>query len=162
MGTRSIVGFPHGDGVKGRYCHWDGYPTGVGSALWRIIERDGADKARFVLTEQHYGWSSVNAEDVQDLDASRGDGRFVGVPGYGIAYTTEQDQSSPDWWCYAPKTEDGDNCGTEYGYAIGPKALTVFKLHWDDREPPKCLGVFRYDAPEPDWAAVEGSDDGEE
>lgn len=34
MGTRSVIAKPHGDGFMGKYCHWDGYPSGVGAALW--------------------------------------------------------------------------------------------------------------------------------
>lgn len=154
MGTRSIVGTPFGDGVRGRYCHWDGYPSGVGAALWAIIERDGVDKALFVLTEQHYGWSSLTAEAMPSVATYyRGVNRFVAVPGYGIGYTTEQGQTSADQWCQSPRG-DGDDGGTEWGYAIGETALTVFELDWDGR-PPTCRGVFRYADGEPDWDKME-------
>ena len=34
MGTRSFIGKQHQDGtVSGIYCHWDGYPDGVGATL---------------------------------------------------------------------------------------------------------------------------------
>lgn len=34
MGTRSFIGKLNGDGsVTGVYCHWDGYPEGVGATL---------------------------------------------------------------------------------------------------------------------------------
>lgn len=33
MGTRSIIGKRDGDTVKVIYCHWDGYPSGVGATL---------------------------------------------------------------------------------------------------------------------------------
>ena len=44
MGTRSIVGVPHGDGVRGRYCHWDGYPSGVGAALGASSSATGSTR----------------------------------------------------------------------------------------------------------------------
>ena len=34
MGTRSYIGIENGDGtISGVYCHWDGYPEGVGAIL---------------------------------------------------------------------------------------------------------------------------------
>lgn len=33
MATRSAIAVMHGDRVKSIYCHWDGYPEGVGSVL---------------------------------------------------------------------------------------------------------------------------------
>jgi hypothetical protein len=114
MGTRSAIAIRTEDGgFKGRYVHWDGYPDGVGRAVRQIIERDGREKALEVLLEDHYGWSTVDGEEEQDLGIGREDGRFVAVPGYGVAYTTEQNQSSPDEWV----TYLGD-WGTEYIYIV--------------------------------------------
>lgn len=33
MGTRSTIGMSEGYKVKAIYCHWDGYPEGVGATL---------------------------------------------------------------------------------------------------------------------------------
>ena len=33
MGTRSTIGMSEGFKVKAIYCHWDGYPEGVGATL---------------------------------------------------------------------------------------------------------------------------------
>ena len=33
MATRSLIGIKLGDYVKTIYCHWDGYPSGVGQTL---------------------------------------------------------------------------------------------------------------------------------
>ena len=60
MGTRSLVLKPHGDGFEGRYVHYDGYPTGVGIALLRIVKRDGLEKARKTIIDDHYYWSCIN------------------------------------------------------------------------------------------------------
>jgi hypothetical protein len=35
MATRSTIAIMHGDRVKSVYCHWDGYPAGVGATLLR-------------------------------------------------------------------------------------------------------------------------------
>jgi hypothetical protein len=33
MATRSLIGIKLGDYIKTIYCHWDGYPEGVGQTL---------------------------------------------------------------------------------------------------------------------------------
>jgi hypothetical protein len=33
MATRSTIGIKEGDTVRAIYCHWDGYPSGVGLGL---------------------------------------------------------------------------------------------------------------------------------
>ena len=106
-----------------------------------------------MLTEEHYGWSSLTAEPSPSVATYHGDGRFEAVPGYGIGYTLVNGQTDPDAWCQSPRG-DGDDGGTEWGYAIGPNAMTVFELDWDGR-PPTCRGIFRFDEPEPDWKKVE-------
>lgn len=124
MGTRSVIAIPDATHEwRGRYIHWDGYSAGVGEALRRIVLRDGYTAAIHTLTEEHYGWSSVNAKDEPELGFGMQDDRFAAVPGYGVAYTTEQGQSSPDDWIFA----DGDDCGTEYAYLLGEGGIAVYE-----------------------------------
>lgn len=113
-------------GWKGRYVHWDGYPEGVGRALAKIVQRDGYDTAVKVLTQDHYGWSSVTGEEHQELTLGYTDGRFEAVPGYGIAYTTKGGQSSPDGWIF----RSGDDWGTEYAYVLHPDSIRVLERVW--------------------------------
>ena len=63
MGTRSVIAAHYPDGVKGRYVHWDGYPSGVGKAVFEIAKRDGLEGAFHTLLERHYGWSTVTAKE---------------------------------------------------------------------------------------------------
>ncbi len=60
MGTPSHIAVPVGDGWRARSVHWDGYPSGVGRHLWAIVQREGVEKARQVLTEDYYSWSIIN------------------------------------------------------------------------------------------------------
>lgn len=39
MATRSAIGMQFGDIVKAVYCHWDGYPEGVGTTLLNHYNR---------------------------------------------------------------------------------------------------------------------------
>jgi hypothetical protein len=126
MGTRSVIAIPDAEhGWKGRYVHWDGYPTGVGEALRRIVQRDGYTTAVRALTEEHYGWSTLEPDKDPDEPLSPGysDGRFAIVGGYGTAYTTAQGQSSADDWV----TADGDDWGTEWAYLLGEGGMAVYE-----------------------------------
>lgn len=136
MGTRSIVAVPTEDGGwKGRYVHWDGYPTGVGLALLKIVQRDGLATARRVLTEDHYGWSSVNAEGDPLHDTGRDAERFEVVPGYGVAYTHAE---QGDEWL----ASNGDTGWTEWAYVLHDDHLAVYDLTYSG---PRLVGVLPYD-----------------
>lgn len=118
MGTRSIVAIKTGDNGswKGRYVHWDGYPDGVGAAVVAVIERDGVEKAVKVLTEEHYGWSSLNATGGESTDSTR----FTTVDGYGVAYVNDTEQ--PDEWI---TDADFGESWCEYVYVIDPQTGVV-------------------------------------
>lgn len=65
MGTRSIVAKPVGDGWFGRYCHWDGYPEGVGLALLDGYEWLGYDAlVKKLIDDEQVGWSSLAGTDL--------------------------------------------------------------------------------------------------
>jgi len=110
----------------------------------------GAEQTLKVLTEDHYGWSTIHQSDRLDdmYHDDRGPCRFELVDGIGVAYTTVDNQSSPDDWI----THDGPDNWTEYAYVIAPDARTmsVFTRH----EEWKLLAVVRLDQPEPDWSEI--------
>jgi hypothetical protein len=127
MGTRSIIAIPEGKtGFRGRYCHWDGYPQGVGHALRSIVLRDGMEEAIRTLIIDNYGWSTVNAGAKQALDTTNDDGRFVPVPGYGIAYTTKDGQSSPDSWLTRK-----EESWCEWAYVLHSDRIDVYRATRD-------------------------------
>jgi hypothetical protein len=134
MGTRSVIAIPDAEhGWKGRYVHWDGYPSGVGEVLRRIVNRDGYATAVHTLTQVHYGWSSLHPEqsgEQSSLGFGYTDGRFAAVAGYGTAYTTAQGQSSADDWILA----DGDDCGTEWAYLLGEGGIAVYERRFGTPE----------------------------
>ena len=60
MSTHSIIGIKTEEGFEGKYCHYDGYPTGVGYSILEAIDHFGLKKAINVLTKEHKsGWSSI-------------------------------------------------------------------------------------------------------
>ena len=60
MSTHSIIGVKTPEGFEGKYCHFDGYPTGVGYSILNAIDYFGLKDAIDVLTKKHKsGWSSI-------------------------------------------------------------------------------------------------------
>jgi hypothetical protein len=70
MGTRSAIlrVSEECDGVpRGRYCHWDGYPAGVGATLFDLIrnrfEGDVEAAIKLLIDDHPAGWSSICGVD---------------------------------------------------------------------------------------------------
>lgn len=122
MGTRSTVAVPEGDSWRGRYVHWDGYPSGVGGALQHIraeLYPDDLDGMVKMLTVDHWYWSTLDgAGQLSDID--KDDPRWVPVPDVGVA--GNEQQASPDEWV---KPEDDYGC--EWAYVLTPAGIVVFE-----------------------------------
>lgn len=139
MGTRSIIGLKTGLGWFGRYCHWDGYPEGVGAGLWHIVKRDGVAEAVKTLITNNYSWSCLTADMEPDRDRSAG---YKFVAGYGYAHR----DGKPDDII----TDKGDKWGTEYAYIISREGLTVMSVDYEGTT--QELGFYRWDMNgEPDF-----------
>lgn len=119
MGTRSIIAVPTPGGApgrfRGRYAHWDGYPSWTGAQLHAIVARDGVAAARAMLTETHPGWSTICADPAEAGSVGPDE---VEVPGYGVAFTAEAGLS--DEWI----TDAMPGYGS-YAYVLGDDAITV-------------------------------------
>jgi len=177
MGTRSIIAIPDNGTWKGRYCHWDGYPSHMGHALCAIVTRDGIERARQVLTADTYGWSTINPDTpsidgvTPDEDADYGtaarlaadyevEDRFRVIPGYGIGYTDTEtvdlagepyQQSHESEW-YGP---DAD-CWQEWIYVLRDEGLEVLSASG------VSYGIFAYDDPSVNFTAVESMNEPDE
>jgi hypothetical protein len=106
---------------------------------------------------QKFGYGSPEYEAFNlGPQGSYGDGRFVNVPGYGVAYTTEKGQSDADDWMTPEDTRD-----SEWAYVVADNGLWVFKTHmgpgFNTVTPPTLLGIFNWNEDEPNWEAVENS-----
>jgi len=143
MGTRSIVAIPEGDGWKGRYVHWDGYPMGVGKNIWNIVQRDGLDKAVQTLVYDNNAWSSIGylADDNPEWVTSA-----ELVPGYGIA-----NPEDTDWWIHAT---DDDKSWCEWFYVASPGGLLIGYLQ-GDKYVPCNLAFIPWNADTPDFQAIQ-------
>jgi hypothetical protein len=115
VSTNSIVGIATDTGFKGRYVHWDGYPSGVGQAVADIVKRDGMELAVKTLTEDHVEWSTLTAEAEPS-----GHGSDHSVAGYGVAYGTQDQQ---DAWL-----DETSQPGPEWAYVITEIEILVWRF----------------------------------
>lgn len=123
MGTRSIVGLKTGKGWFGRYVHWDGYPSGVGAAVWHIARRDGLAKATSTLLTENFSWSTLTAQKEPNTEEFGYDPECF-VKGYGYKHA---DANFDDII-----TDDGDKWGTEWAYIISREGLRIYKVNWEN------------------------------
>lgn len=150
MSTRSIIGHPYGDGFRGRYCHWDGYPTYNGKQIWDIVKRDGIDRATAILFYKNFQWSSLNIDKVKP-DVMNGEDWANVVPGYGTVYT---DATDDDWVTWTGSEEDDLWC-TEWAYIIDEFSFTLSIFKIDGNQVTLVTSVNMYNDPEPDWEAIQ-------
>lgn len=140
MSTRSVIAVPTDNDWKGRYVHWDGYPSHMGAQLTAIIQRDGYEKAVKVLTEDHKSWSGISTEGSYDEFGG------IAVPGYGAAHNDIPEGDDP--WIYP-----GNQDWTEYVYLLLPFGIAVYKRS-NDKDGDIFVGLFDWQD-ELDWGQIE-------
>jgi hypothetical protein len=121
MSTASVVAVQNGNGWKGRYVHWNGYPTWQAAQLLALLKRDGYEKvAKTIVTGRTYGWSVIDPSKTEP-DPLLGD-RAKLVKGYGIAYTAKQDITAKDW---VTSENVGEWIGISWVYVLLKDAVLV-------------------------------------
>jgi len=119
MATRCIIAEPYGDGWRGRYSHWDGYPDAKVPQLLTLVKRDGVETVRKVLLHDNYSWSAIDPDCVLDT------GNKV-VAGYGVAHNDLDDV--PEFFTQS----DTDFAWTEFLYILGDASVLVFHAGGDN------------------------------
>jgi len=142
VSTRSIIAKQDGDIWKGRYAHWDGYPTHQGKSIWAIVQRDGYEKAVKTFVDDHFYWSVV--KPLQEPGEPT-ESRWEIVEGYGEAGNEEQ--ASPDEW-HTPADLDDTWC--EWVYIIAKGGLLVIYI-----ETKELIGFYPWHETEPNWERIQ-------
>lgn len=143
MSTRSCIAEPVGDGWKGVYAHWDGYPACQGPRIWEdLTGRFQGNVPEFLKQQVHGhpgGWSQF--------------------PKTCYCHDPQREREPP----MIITSEDGDESALwiEWVYVLGPRALTIFKsvplerrAAYDYRYGWQVVCSLPYDAT-PDWEAVQ-------
>jgi hypothetical protein len=120
MATRACIAIPTDNGFKGRYSHSDGNPAWLLRQLVTLVNRDGVDAARKMLFENHFGWSYIADGTVADETNRLGADRATLVPGYGLAYSAEEE---PD----KPITNTEDSGWLAWAYVLNDLGVAVFR-----------------------------------
>lgn len=128
MGTRSVIAEPFGDGFRGRYHHWDGYPSGLGHQLWDLYHGHFAGDVEamttYLIAEEPVGWSTINGAD---FDQPKGwvESGTSDTPHGPQSYSCRGETSDePDGYYIH---SDGDDGGTEWAYVLGARSLFIFE-----------------------------------
>lgn len=179
MSTRSVIARPLGDGFEGRYCHSDGYPSGVGAHLheqYRTAFGGDLDAmTKTLIDDEGVGWSAICGYDLSKPPCwvdTYGEGNGVPIPddlkderGYVTDYGALYERFGPQSYTHRGETAQGDQMirwtgngedmwGTEWAYVLSPMGLVVFQVN---REP-TYVALVPWDDPAPDWERVECGD----
>jgi len=80
VSTRSVIARRTNGGWSGVYHHWDGYPSGLGAHLWKLLrDRYAGDVERLlaeVVDAHPGGWSHLMGGSVLQPARDRVDLRF--------------------------------------------------------------------------------------
>ena len=114
MATRSTIAIKEGETVRAIYCHWDGYPSGVGLGLIDNYNSKAQAEALIALG----GFSSLK----ETLDETKAE-----------AYGNESDKARAfsgvqDWL-------DNFNAGEEYAYLYEEGKGWVYFSDFDEHLP---------------------------
>lgn len=129
MGTRSIIAVPETErgpeAWKGRYCHWDGYPSGVGKTLIEEVKRLGVGFVRDVIMAETAGWSSIVGHKLDappNWEGKNAAGDQVGKAG-PQSYTARGEGLPGAGQMH--RDSDDDFVGAEYVYILHDDHLEV-------------------------------------
>jgi len=149
MSTRSVLAIQNGDGFKGRYAHYDGYPTNRAVQLFQTYKElfNDAELVRQYAVKPNLNghWSSYcPPSEVSEREADK--------TITGMNRPTYNEDTSNEGWIYS----DGDHWGTEWAYVIGDKALSVFSWRYEGEGEGSWVfsGAYDWDK-EHDWEKLE-------
>ncbi len=154
MSTRSVIGWPEGDGFAGRYHHNDGDPSGVGRVLLRMVDQYSVDEVVTMLRTEKVGFSAIYTDDGSPCDPTAP----AEWPEYGFdcvgpktysareddARYAEQENDDPDFGGQVHRFTDDDSFDTEWAYAVSPGGIGVWKAHWGKSPAWETVGLVRY------------------
>lgn len=144
MSTNSIIAVPGANTWAGRQVHYDGYPSCMGPALWKIYHRDGFVKMIDVLLKEHTYWLTIDP-------AGEGSNESF-VEGYGDAPATGD--TLRGGWVFGSDQKLG---GSEWIHLMTTDSLQIGKVTsgQSDTVAFDACGIVLWDGPEPKWEAIE-------
>lgn len=165
MSTRSVVAFKTPDGrFIGRYCHFDGYPSGVGKTLFDAYRahfgRDLAKLRKFLIDDHPAGWSSLTGADFSKrpgyTDPVKRINRRANTPERAQCYCHgDRHEGRSDW------TPDMlERTPVPFVYLFDPvrATLEIREAEYEPFNRYETRAVLWLDGPEPDWQSLDNGD----
>ena len=108
MGTRSTIGMQDGLKVKAIYCHWDGYPEGVGATLAEHYTQP--EKIRQLLEVGNISALGQEIGEAQDFNNPKEE--------WSIAYGRDRGETGQEARTFTSVSDwlENFNSGEEYFY----------------------------------------------
>ena len=162
MSTRGVIARLTGvlpPQFRGRYNHWDSYPSGLGQTLWKLyyeqFDRDLNAMLRVLIDEHPAGWSTINGAD------------FTLASGFTELPNPEETEAArPVCYCHGDRAEEawevteknaaGSGCEWAYAFAPGnhPEHDAMLILSSFRPSGQKMIGFFGQGDPQSVWAVV--------
>jgi hypothetical protein len=155
MGTRGVIAEAYKGSWRGRYHHWDSYPTMLGETLWKLYNGHFKKDLRYMvkfLIQNHSHWSTINGKfDCMECHCGPEGGKKE-------PYLTPKDDTGTEW-AYVLDVkkrtmtvlrhvwEEGGGNYTGYGFAQAAEPLT-----WSH------VAVVKLDDKKVDWERIECGD----
>jgi hypothetical protein len=143
MSTRACVARKTGPTTfRGVYHHWDGYPTALGSTLWKLyrghFKRDLESMLTFLIEKHPAGWSTINSADF-NLPAGYQEAKYRKKRNGNDDYS-KPIPHGPICYCHGGRHEEAspvtekDDCGMEWAYVfdIEKKLMHVLERVYTD------------------------------
>lgn len=180
MGTRGVIARITPNGFRGRYHHWDSYPSGLGESLWKLyhghFKGDLRAMLKVLIDEHPAGWSTICGKD------------FSLQAGYVESITDrtkeiDKDKQRPLCYCHGDRKEKGwevteknaSGSGCEWAYVFNEETSEMLILasycnYSDKMKGVKMVGFFgcgdetaiwkltkkvKLNGKEPNWKRIE-------
>lgn len=126
MATRGIIAVQRAGGFRGRYVHWDNYPSRLVDVLGSIAKREGLTQMVTTLINDNASWSVIDDEQGTEVGMLGYDKDNI-IKGYGVIHSDMNPLDDLLWFT----EKSTDFAGAEYLYVIRGEGLEVFNLDND-------------------------------
>jgi len=146
---------------KGRYHHWDSYPSGLGKTLYNLynefFNKDLVKMLKVLIDDHPAGWSTINGADFS-LNAG-----WIGNS--GADYENKEVKKQPVCYCHGDRHEDewlctdknasGSGCEWAYAFDTKKKLMKVFaSMTIVNDKTVKMIGAWGMGDPKATWIEV--------